>query len=133
MKRKVHGIALINTILALMGVIFIMAVAAFKIPEFLNNSKEAKAAQLTSTVASLVSQYKMEIGKYPDSLDELTKENGQYGPWLKVVPKDPFDGGNELQYMKDASNYAVYSVGKNGSSDSSASSIGGDDIGFTGK
>ena len=73
MKRKVHGIALINTILALMGVIFIMAVAAFKIPEFLNNSKEAKAAQLTSTVASLVSQYKMEIGKYPDSLDDLTK------------------------------------------------------------
>jgi len=133
MKQKLHGMALISTVLAIVGVIFIMAVAAFKIPEFMNNSKEAKAAQLTATVASLISQYKMEIGKYPDSLDDLTKENGQYGPWLKAVPKDPFDGGSELQYMKDTSNYAVYSVGKNGSSDSSASSIGGDDIGFTGK
>lgn len=133
MKQKLHGMALISTVLAIVGVIFIMAVAAFKIPEFMNNSKEAKAAQLTATVASLISQYKMEIGNYPENLSDLTTANGQYGPWLKDVPKDPFTGGNDLQYKKSTNAYAVYSVGKDGVSNSSADGISGDDIGFTGK
>lgn len=133
MKKKWHGWALTNLLIAIIGVIFVMAIAAYKIPEFMGNSKEAKAAQLTATVGSLVAQYKLEIGKYPDSLKDLTKEDGQYGPWIKEVPQDPFDGSNELQYKKSDKSYAVYSVGKDGSSNSSADEIGGDDIGFTGK
>ena len=132
MKKKVRGLALMSMTLAFIGVLLSMTIAAFKIPEFLNNTKEAKAAQLTATVGALVSQYKLEIGKYPDTLKDLTKEDGQYGPWIKEVPRDPFDGAKELQYKKSDKAYAVYSVGKNGSSDSAADSIGGDDIGFTG-
>lgn len=132
MRKKLRGWALMSMMLAIIGTIFIMAIALFKIPTLLDNSKEAKAAQLTATVGSLVSQYKLEIGKYPDSLKDLTKEDGQYGPWIKEVPRDPFAGANELQYKKSDKAYAVYSVGKNGSSDSAADSIGGDDIGFTG-
>lgn len=132
MSKKLRGWALMNTMLAIIGTIFLMAIASFKIPEMLNDAKEAKAAQLTATVGSLISQYKLEIGKYPDKLSDLTKADGQYGPWLKEVPKDPFAGKKDLQYKKSDKAYAVYSVGKNGSSNSDADKIGEDDIGFTG-
>ena len=100
MRKKLRGWALMSMMLAIIGTIFIMAIALFKIPTLLDNSKEAKAAQLTATVGSLVSQYKLEIGKYPDTLNDLTKEDGQYGPWIKEIPKDPFAGSGELQYKK---------------------------------
>ena len=133
MRTKLHGWALMSTMLAVIGTIFLMAIAAFKIPQFLDDAKEAKAVQLTSTVGSLIAQYKLEIGNYPDTLNDLTKENGQYGPGIKEVPKDPFAGNSELQYQKSDKAYAVDSVGKNGSSNSDADNIGGDDIGFTGR
>ena len=132
MKTKTHGWVLMSVILALLAFVFIMALATFKAPTFFDETKEAKAAQLTATVGALVAQYKMEIGDYPKDLDALTKEEGQYGPWLREVPMDPFTNTTQIQYKKGKNSYAVYSVGKDGASSSDAETIGGDDIGFSG-
>lgn len=132
MKTKTHGWVLMSVVLALLGVIFVMALATFKTPEFLDETKEAKATQLTATVGSLIAQYKMEIGNFPETLDALTQEEGQYGPWIREIPADPFTGTTQLEYRKGDKSYAVFSVGKDGASESDAETIGGDDIGFIG-
>lgn len=85
-----------------------------------------------STIAAAICQYHYEIGEYPDSLADLVEKKGQYGPWLKEVPIDPWSQGNYI-YLHDDDGFAVYSVGPDRGSNSSLQGIGDGDLGCIGR
>lgn len=80
-----------------------------------------------------ISEYRMQIGEYPNTLDDLTKTIGQYGPWVKKIDKDSW--GNDFVYIHDETDgYAIFSLGKDGvNTGSSLSGIALGNIGYVGK
>ena len=135
MIRKYRGEILIpSAVMYVIALLFFASAAFVGGKSFLNAAKNNRALADTANLASCISQYKLEVGSYPSSLNDLTNQNGQYGPWLKDIPKDPYNNNNNYQYSYNAAKgYIIYSVGNNGSSDSSLDSgIGGDDLGYIG-
>ena len=95
------------------------------------NGRHDKALNDTASLCGIISQYEMEVGSYPSSLSDLTGKKGQYGPWIKELPKDPYKKDSNYQYQSQKDGFVVFSVGEDGSSSSSVGSgIKGDDIGY---
>ena len=55
--------------------------------------------------------YRVQHGKYPDKLDELTPSI------LPRIPTDPFTAGAALKYRRAGGSYALYSIGPDGKDD----------------
>lgn len=101
------------------------------------NDKKATDVSLTMSRAAVlggrIGEYRMQIGEYPNSLDDLTKSIGQYGPWIKKVDKDSW--GNDFVYLHDETEgYAIFSLGKEGfNTGSSLEGVAIGNIGYVGK
>ncbi|MEN6620094.1 MAG: type II secretion system protein GspG [Smithella sp.] len=105
---------------------------AYKGSEALQDGRTSKATASAASIGAVISEYKMEIGAYPESLDKLTVKNGSYGPWLSSIPRDPWGHAYIYQYSDDG--YVIYSCGKSGHSHgSTVSAISKGDIGFIGR
>lgn len=120
-----------EVVLGIVAILIIVAVAGVKGREFVGIGKTAKAHSEVVELGGMVSQYKFEIGEYPATLDKLKQKNGDYGPWIKMIPKDPW--GREYVYLKNADGFAIWSKGADGSSSSDLNKIGDGDIGLLGK
>ena len=126
--------ALVSTIFAVLIMVLVYSYTGINGDSFLDSGRRDKAFADTAALGGLIAQYKLEIGKYPESLTKLTDTSGQYGPWIKEIPQDPYNKGYNYQYKTDSNGFVVFSVGKNKSANSSVSAgISGDDIGFKGK
>lgn len=132
MKRKTDGFTTTEIVVGICCVMFLALVGILNAPSFMDFGKQDQARTETAAIAGYISEYEMEVGKYPDSLDKLKDSVGQYGPWLKEIPKDPYATKNaNYQYQKNATSFIVFSVGKDGAASSSITGgIRGDDIGF---
>ena len=134
MKWKKRGMSIIEMSLCVVAVIFMMAAAMYFIPDLISTSREERAVAETAALGGLISQYHMEVGEYPNSLNDLTKENGQYGPWIHKIPTDYFSKGGAYNYIHNDKKFVVFSSGKNQSPESSlANGISGDDVGVVGR
>lgn len=113
--------------------IVLLAVAAPGGISLLNTGKESTARSDTALIGTAISQYKMEMGSYPASLNVLTTTPGNgYGPWLTKLSVDPW--GNSYQYLNSDTAFVIYSWGPNGKNNGTViTKIAGDDIGFIGK
>lgn len=168
-----------DSMLGIMLLVVVVAATLIYAPSFLNLARENQAKADTAALARAISEFELDVGKYPDSLDALadcskvsnsgapsgwsyTDRCKQYGPFIKDVPKDPFNevnGHNQsYQYRAEPSGkalvskdgisvvtnmnkgFAVYSLGPNRKNESSGvdikgngqKSLEGDDIGFIG-
>lgn len=134
MKFKEKGINLIEMSLCMVAIMIMMAAGMYFIPDMINTSREERAVAEISALGGLISQYRMEVGKYPETLNDLTKAQDQYGPWIHKIPTDYFNGGNNYNYLHNNKKFIVFSSGKNGSADSSLEQgISGDDVGVVGR
>lgn len=131
MKRKHKGsmIAELAVVLVILG--FIFTFISPNISEILNSGKHSTAQSQASSISLAIQQYAFELNSYPDTLDDLTEKNGQFGPWITEDDLlDPW--GNEYHYAVDEANgmISVWSYGKNGSNNSgNGNNFTGDDIG----
>lgn len=121
-----------DTVIGIIMLVVICMVVVLNGPAFLGLGRQDKARSDTSSLAGLISQYEMEVGRYPNNLSDLTSTEGQYGPWLKEVPEDPYNHNQSYQYASQAGDgFVVFSVGEDGASSSDvANGIQGDDIGY---
>jgi general secretion pathway protein G len=115
--------------------------AALVVPNLMGTGEKAKidlARQLVSNGGALATQinlYKMNVGRYPEKLEELTRvpddeaEKAKYGtePYIKDANsmKDPWDHELQYKYPGEVSKegFDLYSWGPDGKEG------GGDDIG----
>jgi len=94
------------TLIELMLVVIIIGVlAAMVMPRLVGRSEQARVAAAKAditTISLALDLFEMDIGYYPDTLDDLRKKPGAgdlwKGPYLKKDPKDPW--GREYEYEK---------------------------------
>jgi general secretion pathway protein G len=96
------------TLTELMVVIVILVMlASLAVPLVFRHVRNAKIATAKTQIQNLESaleDYKMDVGSYPESLNDLVvKKDAEKwdGPYLKPasIPKDPW--GNDYEYIKD--------------------------------
>lgn len=109
------------TLIELMLVVIIIGVlAAMVMPRLVGRTEQARIAAANADINSSISlgldMYEMDMGHYPDTLEELITapsgvENWK-GPYLKKLPKDPW--GRDYKYTKpgkDGKDYDLCSGG----------------------
>jgi general secretion pathway protein G len=107
------------TLVELMVVITIMALLAGGVAiayfGYVDKARKSKAMSDLGELQKALELYKLEAGKFPDSLEALTKppKEGE-NPILKSgkVPKDPW--GNDFFYQKEGSKITLYCLGAHG-------------------
>jgi general secretion pathway protein G len=109
-------------------VVIIGVLAAMVVPRLAGRTEQAKTARAKSDIASIglaLDLYELDIGRYPESLDELvakeppssvaegTKWNGPY--LKKGLPKDPWGRPYEFQRSSQHNqDYDLFSLGSDG-------------------
>lgn len=132
MRKKRKGWVTWEILLGVVLLLSLLGLCASKGGSVIDMGKEARASSDTAALGAVISEYNVEIGTYPALLNDLTKKNGQYGPWMNQISKDPWN--NSYVYVKNADSFAVYSYGSNKVDDGSrVNKIAQGDIGFTGK
>jgi len=118
--RKIQGFTLIELLIVMAIIGMLAAIVGPKLfNKFAGAQRDAAAAQISGFDQAL-SAYRLDVGKYPDNLDALLKNDGSKrwkGPYLQKqsIPKDPW--GNEYQYRKPGrhnNDYDLFSFGADG-------------------
>ncbi|UXR63860.1 type II secretion system major pseudopilin GspG [Bdellovibrio bacteriovorus] len=114
-NRKGMTLIEIMIVLAIIG-----GIAALLLPNItgqLDKSKAKEAKIQLTQIVNALSMYYTDCGKYPQSLEGLTKQDpncSNWGPQPYYTKKlqDPF--GHDLVYELDGGEYSLKSLGKDG-------------------
>lgn len=95
---KEQGFTFVEILVACSIIIALAVGAIFLGSAILDNGRYNKAKTDTATISTAIGQYKFELGSFPKSIDDLTKKDGQYGPYLSSdILKDPW--GNDYHLV----------------------------------
>ncbi len=118
--KKNQGFTLIELLIVMAIIGMLAAIVGPKLfNKFASAQRDATASQISGFDQAL-SAYRLDVGKYPDSLDALLKSDSSKrwkGPYLQKqsIPKDPW--GNDYQYRKPgkhSNDYDLFSFGADG-------------------
>lgn len=76
---KLQGLIVWQMVLGVLMLVILMAACIVNAPSFLTLGRHDKALNDTASLCGLISQYEMEVGSYPSSLSDLTKQKGSTG------------------------------------------------------
>ena len=114
---------LITLVIYTCAVVMLTGIALYGANEYLTTSKIADTKSTVANYATAVSQYRFEIGEYPDNLTELTKKGNKdvdgndashFGPWINKLEKDAWNQDFIYQKIKKGSKdngFVIYSKG----------------------
>ena len=123
MKRKSKIRRSAFTLIEVVVVIVILVtLASIATPLYMNYIKQANVSAAKTQIKMFedaLIQYKLAVGDYPETLQELVENvdgNEKWtGPYIKSIPKDPW--GNEYVYNKlddDVNKYEIICYGADG-------------------
>lgn len=109
------------TLIEIMLVIIIIGIlAAMVMPNLVGRSDQARVmtvkADIDANIATALDMFEMDIGRYPEKLEDLRNNPGLgdswKGPYLKKDPKDPW--GRPYQYERGSTEEKAYKICSNG-------------------
>jgi hypothetical protein len=92
-----------------------LAPFAQDLSNLIDGFKQAEANRRAATTALAVERYRLQHGRWPDSLEALVAAQ-----LLRQVPIDPYDG-KPLRYRATKDGVVLYSIGPDGKGDGNAS------------
>lgn len=109
----------------LMEILIVVAIigliASLIVPNIIGRyekSKEEIAKAQLEMLSSAIEAFRLDMGRYPNSLDELINGNDPNwrGPYLakKQIPKDPWGKDYQYKYPGEHGRYDLYSLGPDG-------------------
>jgi len=118
--KKSAGFTLIEVLIAMAIVAMLGALIA---PNLFSSFEKAKCDAAVSQISSLgaaLDQYRIDVGKYPRSLEGLLKNESNNprwnGPYMKKakkgIPKDPWENDYIYKYPGSNGDYDLSSLGK---------------------
>jgi len=115
-RRKGFTLLEILIVVAIIGLI-----ASLVVPNLIGRyerSKEEIAKAQLEMLASAIEAFRLDVGRYPNSLEELISSNDPKwrGPYLakKQIPKDPWGRDYVYKYPGEHAPYDLYSLGPDG-------------------
>lgn len=117
MALRKKGFTLIELLIVMVIIGLLASLVAPKMFSKVESSKRGTASAQLEMLATALDAYRLDVGRYPDSLDELRRSDkrGWDGPYMpKELPLDPW--GNPYQYKFPASDsdYELKSLGADG-------------------
>jgi len=111
--KKPAGTSLIKLMVAFLVIGLIAGVFAYRSRTACGRSPTTYAKQDLAWILTAAEMYKLDNGKYPESMDVLTQLCENTGePYLLEIPKDPWD--NDYIYRKEGSTVRVGCFGSDG-------------------
>jgi len=114
--RKIKGFTLVELLIVMAILALLAGLVGPTLWNKLGGAKTGVAATQIKSIGTALDSYRLDMGKYPKVLDDLVKNNSGKnrwnGPYIKSLPKDPWD--NEYQYQKPGKHnkdYDLYSLG----------------------
>ncbi|MCV2883297.1 type II secretion system major pseudopilin GspG [Aestuariibacter sp. AA17] len=117
-RRKQQGFSLIELIIVITIMGLLVSLVAPEMMGKVNTTQKKAAAAQLEMFSTALDTYRLDIGSYPDNLEELRSSDKSRwdGPYLpKSVPLDPWD--NPYSYKKpgeDGNPYYLASLGADG-------------------
>lgn len=110
------------TLLEILIVVAIIGlIASLIVPNIVGRyekSKEEIAKAQLEMLSSAIEAFRLDMGRYPNSLDELINSNepNWRGPYLakKQIPKDPWGKDYQYKHPGEHGRYDLYSLGPDG-------------------
>ncbi len=121
--KKINPFSLIELVIA---ITILATMAAVATPLYLKHLKTAKITAAKTQIKLLdqaITDYKLDVGDYPDSsaglqalVENLAQNEKWAGPYLKpaVVPKDPWNRDYIYKAPGDHGDFDLYSYGADG-------------------
>lgn len=118
---KRRSFTMMELLVAIAILALLSGVVGVSIPGYLERGRVGTAKAQIDVFKQAITTYQMDIGKYPESLEDLVMDTGNKnwrGPYLEVasIPEDPW--GNAYQYVcpGEHGRFDVYSYGSDGMS-----------------
>ncbi|WP_202799860.1 type II secretion system major pseudopilin GspG [Vibrio campbellii] len=117
MKKPSHGFTLIELLIVMVIIGLLASLVAPTMFSKVDSSKVKTARAQMQMLATSLDAYRLDLGRYPDSLDELrasSKPNWD-GPYLpKSVPMDPWGNPYVYKYPNELKEFDLSSYGSDG-------------------
>ncbi|MES2603669.1 MAG: type II secretion system major pseudopilin GspG [Pseudomonadota bacterium] len=118
--KKASGFTLIELLVVLAILGMLAALVGPAIFSNLGKGQKATAASQISNIESALDSYRLDVGRYPETLEGLsendTGRDAWAGPYLRGdLPKDPW--GNDYFYQPGDKDFVLQSYGKDGTPD----------------
>lgn len=121
MKQDNFGFTLIELLIVMAIVAMLGAIIGPNIFRGLDSSKCDAAATQINNLGMALDQHRLDVGKYPQSLDGLVRDDsnsarwdGPYLPKGKKLPQDPWGQAYQYKYPGDHGDYDLFSYGADG-------------------
>lgn len=112
-KRRLAGFTLIEIMAVVLIIGLLVTVVGRNVIRNVIAGKKATAQLQISQLAEACEEYRMNTGKYPESLDQLLEEDPATGEaWFDRIPLDPW--GNEYAYDVVNGRAVITSYGRDG-------------------
>jgi general secretion pathway protein G len=117
MAGRNKGFTLIELLIVMVIIGLLASLVAPKMFSKVESSKRGTASAQLEMLATALDAFRLDVGRYPDSLEELRQSDkrGWDGPYMpKELPLDPW--GNPYQYKYPGTNadYDLKSLGADG-------------------
>ena len=118
-KHKHAGFTLMELLVVLTILGLLMSLVGPRVLNQLGGAKTKTAAIQIKDLEQAIEIYKIDVGRFPPSLDALQEQRGAKGwngPYLKGdIPQDPWGFDYHYQYPGDHNDFDIYSLGEDGS------------------
>lgn len=114
-RSNASGFTMIELLIVMVILGLLASLVAPSMFSKVDSSKIKAAEAQMQMLSTALDTFRLDVGDYPDSLDELraSSKRGWDGPYLpKDLPADPWS--SDYFYQRSGSNYSLMSFGKDG-------------------
>lgn len=116
-KKKDQGFTLIELLIVMVIIGLLASLVAPTMFSKVDSSKVKTAQAQMQMLATSLDAYRLDVGRYPDSLDELrSSDNARWdGPYLpKSIPMDPWGNPYVYKFPNELKEFDLMSYGSDG-------------------